>query len=339
MGFTRVFGSCLAVVFLASTGSAADTTPQREIYIPVEFTSLNSPDYWSNGFWVGYKRSWTPGHVPEIRTFDRNGKEVIARKPLSLPDAYHTAVHAIAADRDGEVVVSAEFWRSQGDMAPVLCRMNRAGEVTLMARTESFLGRALAVSPDGGIWSLGSRIAQPFEPKKDYEVLERYDASGNLKSRALPRSVFAVKYDPAVIHDLGEPQVVASSTRAGVMSPGTKVWAELNASGEVIDRFTIEPPVSNDGALAELGRLVMSQDNEVYAFFAVVRRAGSTQPHFYGLYRLNRSAHRWDRVNTTPGPNFGGLYGIDRDSLIRRMGCCTYGWFPLSPVESASLGR
>ncbi|MCZ2080192.1 MAG: hypothetical protein HUU41_06840 [Bryobacteraceae bacterium] len=254
MGLARLFGSCLAVMLFASTPLAADTTPQREVYIPVEFSILNSSDYWSNGFRVGYKGGLTPGHFPEIHTFDRNGKEVIARKPLSLPGAYHTAVHAIAEDRNGEVVVSAEFWRSRGEMAPALCRMNRAGEVTLMARTDSFLGRALAVSPDGDIWSLGS------------------------------------------------------------------------------------PPVSDGGALAKLERLVMSQDCEVRAFFAVVRRAGSTQPPFYGLYRLNGSAHRWDRVNTAPG-NCGGLYGIDSGSMIRRTGWRTHGWSPLSPVESASLGR
>jgi hypothetical protein len=275
---TLLAAPVVAVLWLccAQPCSASDAAPLRTVSIPVDFDPLHSPDGWSNGFWVGYKRGLAPGQLPEFRTFDREGNEVLRATPLSLPDAYHTVVHAAAATREGDVIASAEVWSSPGEKAPALCKISRSGEVLFVARTDKFLGRSLAVTPDGDIWSLGSRLRHPLDPKQDYEVLERYDATGKLKSRALLRSSFGVKFDPAILHDFGEPRVVASATRVGVVRPGARAWAELSPTGEVLDRFTVDPPAAPDGSVAELARLVMSDDSEVYAYFVVARPAGST---------------------------------------------------------------
>lgn len=318
--------------------SASHAVPARTASIPVEFDHMNSPDRWSNGFWVGYRRSMTPGVIPEIRTFDRDGRAVIPRTPLSLCDVYHTNIHAIAADRNGDVVVSAEVWSSPGEKVAALYRISRDGKLVYAAPTAPFLGRSLAVAPNGDIWSLGSRLMHPLDRRADYEVLERYDASGKLKSRVLPRSGFGVKYDPAVLHDLGAPTVYVSSSGVGVLSPGAKAWVEVGLSGEMLGRFTLEPPAASDGTPATLSSLVMADSGEVYASFAVTRRAGDTGPLLFGIYRLDKSARRWAPVDVLapPYPRFGGLYGIDGDFLIRRTSChagdCTYGWFPLSSV-------
>ena len=67
--------------------SASDAAPLRTVSIPVEFDPSNSPDGWSNGFWVGYKRGLAPGQLPEFEP------SIAMVMRCSAPRRYHFPTH------------------------------------------------------------------------------------------------------------------------------------------------------------------------------------------------------------------------------------------------------
>jgi hypothetical protein len=306
-------------------------SPTTTVTVPVEFDNLNSPDRWYNGFWVMFKRSFVPGRPPQVWTYDRRGNEALRRTDISVPGAHHTIVHAAAAATNGDVIVSVELWSPGGQAATALCRITRAGETEYVVRTESFLAKSLVVMPDGQIWAFGTKQIGPFVAREaDYDTVERYDERGRLLSRLLPRSSFGVKYDPTLVHDLGGPRVVASSTRVGVFSPGAKYWAEFTSSGKAVDAFFVAPPSApGDNTPAEMLTLAMTENNQVYASFLVSSTGRPVGSVHYGIYRLDRTRRAWVFfARESLDRRFKGLYGADGDFLILRSGCCEYGWFP-----------
>lgn len=314
----------VAVLFAAVAYSQPNVS--RTATIPVEFAPDNSRDRWDHGHWIMYKRSVNPGDHPQIWAYNRDGHEVIHKTDLWFPDAYHVIVHSAAATNKPELFVSAEIWDSSGRGATALIRVAVPGVVTDVIRTDDFVGKSLAVAPSGEIWSFGLAQLKPSDEDPGRATIERYGPTGQTVARLLSRGSFNTKGAPALRNSLGVSRVVSSSTKIGVWSSRAKSWVEYDLSGNLIRRAIIEPPIS-DGTKKpyQLVELVMTDDSRVYAWM-------TAQPNGqgYGLFQMDLANARWLPVQEF-SPGFGGLFGSEGNFIIRRNGCCTYGW--VSPPD------
>ncbi|MDX2149090.1 MAG: hypothetical protein SFV54_00015 [Bryobacteraceae bacterium] len=327
----------LVVLYVLIPGIAtADNRPIRTVDIPVEFDGLNSFDAWSNGYWVMYRRSRTPGLPPQVWSFDREGNVAIPRTDIAVPDAYHCMIHAVAADAAGNIILSLELWSHDGKIETAIAKLTRSRSLSFVSRTDRFLPIALAVAPAGSIWAFCTSRITPSDPREDRELVQQFDENGRLRSSALKQSMFGVPFDPTVSHNSGGPMVVATSTRTGIYSSGARYWAEFDADGKLRTGFKVQLPVGPNGeTFAEAVGLGMTADDTVYAWFVIRRDLKDTSRPAAGLYRLDRARRTWAAVS--PGlydSQYGGLYGVDGRHIILRSGCCRYGWFDSHLLQS-----
>jgi hypothetical protein len=282
--------------------------------------------------------------------YDRDGQNVLPRTEIWFPEAYHIVLRSVAAVGDGSLIASVEVWKAPGDVATALVFVRPPGVLGTVIRTDSFFANAMAVTSQGEIWAFGSSPVRASAPA-DLLTLRRFAPDGRQIAGYLPWSGFdppdgMPPKDPAsgrkltaadvresvtVMGNHGGSHVVTSRSRVGVFSGRTATWVEFDLDGNQIDRFLVNPPAADDPkSTHDITSMAMTADNRVYASFAY------HDPKNNGLFELDRTTHKWTRVpKPFTAPGFGGLYGVDGNSLILRSGCCQYGWVDAPDVIGA----
>ena len=316
--------------------------PVRIVQVPYDSERLTLdavPPIWDKGYLVGYSRGYSYGDSPRIWMYDRRGQPLISGVRLSFPETIKVIVHSLAVTGDGKVLISAEAWSSQSQFATVLCEMKPPGVIESVVSNESFAAESMVVRPDGTVWALGNDPSRIWTAGADYSLLERYDRSGVLIGRHLPRSEFCSN-DPVVASEHGYGSITSSADRVGLYLAGAETWVEFDASGRLLDQFHLAaPPLLGPNAapgksLSAVRPIVMTASDRVYGVFTTTGGIRPDRSTGAGLYQLDRKLQRWVRVppELDRDPAFGLVYGADGDEIIARSGCCRYGWFSVPDV-------
>jgi hypothetical protein len=298
--------------------------------VQLDFDGVTSRDRWVAGFMPMYSLAIN-GARPKVWMRDRDGRLTIPKTEIRFPDAYYVNIWDVTADHSGFLYAAVEAWSSGGSGTGAICKIGPGGKDVLVIRTEGFRPVGIAISGSSDIWVFGHPLAlqDVRRTTTEYPTLWRFDGSGRLLDKVLPRSSFCSDCIPThAFGDLGFPFLRANGARIGVYSATAKRWIELDSvSGAKTLDIKAEHPSATDGIRPMIGELAMTEpDGNVYAFF-VYRYQDAA--HTSAVYRLDKAAARWVSAYVkTPADEFGGLYGADGADLIFRAGSKTYGWVP-----------
>lgn len=291
------------LLLIALSASAQQITRTAEVFLD---QSLNmSRDHWSNGFLTGYSR----GQEPSVWLYDRTGKAVINRTPITLADYSKIEIGAVTASPQGVLFVSAEAWGVGGGAGAVLLRITPPGKIDKVVNTGRFVARAMDLR-DKRLWLFGRPLIDGAIRNADYTTVQSFDsASLNLLTDSMPRAQFGTPFVPSA----QSPAIVALPNSI-LLYDG--VWYELDFDGKEKRRFkaTVEGLSPADIIATPQGRV-----------YASMSRNGMVAGVFELDLATAKLIRRTDRVD-----GFAGLYGHDGESLIYRSGCCTYGWLSLA---------
>ena len=304
----------------------AQTFPTHSVDVQLDFSPRTSLSTWKSGYLPKFSRP-IGGGKPTVWMLDKNGATTIAETEIWFPDASHVEVEDVTADSLGNLYASVEAWSGDGRGTGAICRVSQ-GKPILVIRTDDFLTEALAVSKSGEIWAFGLPIVLQATRRVslNYETLWRFDSSGRVIGKLLPRAEFGEDVIPThVFGDVGGPHLWATGTRIGLFSATASRWIEYDAkTGAKVVDVPVAPPVAADGVKAAIGNLVMTDSaNRVFAFVAYRHSDAS---HVSQLCELDKTSGRWVPVPRA-SQEFNGLCGADGDSLVLRAGTKTFGWF------------
>lgn len=313
-----LLGMALAtcVVGIAQAIQAVNHTAAVEL----DFTPRTSAAYWASGFLAEYSRA-IGGATPTVWLFDRDGNQVTPPTAISFPDAPSAEIHTVTADSSGTLYASAEAWAGSGGGTGVICRIPRGGKSVQIIRTGYFVAVALAATKAGEIWAFGLPLVLQTARSTDaeYMTMWKFDASGRVADKFLPRSTFGKGLVPShAFGDVGTPRLVANGTRVGLYSATANRWMEFDAvTGSILADIHVPRPKAQDGSLGSVNMVAMTETGDVYAHcgYRTATNEGS------GFYQLDKAASSWIRLAAPIcDETFSNLFGVDGNSLIVRYG-------------------
>jgi len=325
-------GVGLAFAMTAPRLFAEEAVLKHSVQVDLEHSPQFGPARWVNGFLPKYARPYN-GEQPYAWLLDRNGKEVIPKTLLAIPEASTVFPQAATADAKGNLYVSVDAWTS-GLGTAAICKVTRGGGSMRVIRTGDFLGMALAATPSGELWVFG--LPQTYQTirhtNEEYSTLERFDASGKRMEELLPRSGFGADVIPTLrIGGGDEPYLLASDNRLGLYSATADRWVEFDLnSGRIVTDLVVARPADNKGGHQNLAGMVMTGSNEVYAKF----RSSRAAPTEWDLYKLDRGAKRWIPIDRGPiPPLYRALRGAEGDDLIILGPQGNFAWIPSGALK------
>lgn len=330
----------LTCVLVAAACAQTAQTPSDVIEVPDHSGLDVAMPKWDHGYLLFFRRSPTPGIPPQVWSYDMKGAVVVPPTNVAFPDAYHADIRSQAAWPNGTIVVSAEVWDSSGQRATVLASVARGGKLLDVVRTQSFVATHLAVDSKGQVWAAGVDPDLEFTPDTDYPVLQRYDLNLRLASTLLRRKQFTKGQSPTRFGPNGSSALVAAGGHVALYTSDTREWIEFDESGGLLSRFAVDPVIETakfvhgskagltEAAPYRIRDVAMTQGGCVYAWIGYPSGSSQSHAHSRGLYQLDRSNHKWVRVNPVSWqPYFGNIYGVAGNALIMRDGCCRFGLF------------
>ena len=332
--------SCFFCALAASAFLDAQT-PMHTAAVELEFTPRVSAAYWAGGFMAEYSRAINNA-TPTVWLFDREGTRVTPPVPNSFPDAPSSEIHAVTADSSGNLYASAEAWANGGSGTGMICKISRGGQSIQVIRTDDFLAVALAVAETGEIWAFGLplELQATQSTESDYMTLWRFDASGRVIDKSLPRSSFGHDIIPThAFGDVGWPRLSANGTRVGLYSATANRWMEFDAStGKTLADLRVPRPKAADGSIGAIGMVVITESGDVYARsgYQTAVNEGS------GILKLDKTNSKWMPQTAAPcQESCASLYGADGNHLIMRYGngtshSWTFAWVDASVLASAA---
>jgi hypothetical protein len=307
----------VALFAVVSLSARAQSGPVREVSSPALIAHAPIP-----AFYNGYLYTLGPdGEHTSMTLFAPDG-HVVATLASSNTNA---SVRSIAIDSDGTLAVAWAALTSRG-----IDIRDPYGSLLRTIDTGRYQAEHLSFGGEHSLWAMGwERDAdKPAMPAADYAILRKYSIEGKQTSEYLKRSLFKLGLEPG-IGDWQQRRITVTDDRVGVeVFSGTigtqKEWVELDLSGNVTGRWTLDPAPRFPG-------VVLTGDNQAYVerFDQAAKR--------YQLFRLNRAQSSWEQVEA-PNAMLSAnvmLYGSDgrelvfgrHDGAILRMS-----WYP-QPAE------
>lgn len=231
-----------------------------------------------------------------------------------IPEMSDGSILDAALRTPDRLVVSAVVG-SSGDFRPVLAEYDiGTGELVRVVPTGPVLCLDLAGDDKGVTWCLG-RDAVRDRAGRNFDLVHRFNAVGELAGSSLPRSAFHPAAEP--LHG-----VLGRGSQRGGFLPGdgaVRLWLPavdalvgFDAKGAVADR--LELPVIEGQQRAHL---VSGRDGAVYALLSV---GDEKKPEEWaqGLYRLAGDGSAWAPLEQALGrvPMQMALVGADEQGLV-----------------------
>ncbi|MCC6588478.1 MAG: hypothetical protein IT168_17420 [Bryobacterales bacterium] len=275
-----------------------------------ELRNLKNIPEWKHGWLtaVDPEAGQTPSN-PHVKVYAPDGRTALAIR-VTAPDIERARIYDVdIVDPSPRIVASGVAWSSQGVPATFLLWADRSG-VTRIVRTNPFLAQRLCVAPDGGIWTVGVNSS---DIEQNDEIVWRFDASGRLLQKFMPRREFPSKSHPALNADSGRPWIGAVGDRIGVYLAEPQTWLEFTSAGALAGRWVVPLPIANpklqSSKTLNLPNIVMTADGAVWAWLD----RGPTS----GLYALDKAKTQWVRISPIP-ETFAGVYGAEHNKILMR---------------------
>lgn len=319
------FARLSTAVLTGATLLAAQVSPldiRRSIQIrDLPPPSGSSPDRWVHGYLPMFTRT-TSGTPPEVWMYDREGRTVIPKHTVWLPDVYHVAIHGAAPSPEGGLIVSAEVWERNGlHGVSMLGEMTAAGSFKWISPTAAMADH-LHVTHGGAILAAGGPLLDRLDRAASFDLLSRYHRDGRLEGTSIPFRASPQNHYMTFQWDL---YLLTAANGAGSFYNGiTGDWIEFDANGRTTSQQKIPIPVSRpDGKPYRIFNIVMTSTRGVYAW--LYAPSGDAQDR--GIFVLDRKKGQWLKSPRALPQGYGGIYGVDGNSLITRSGDSTYAWF------------
>ncbi len=250
-----------------------------------------------------------------------DGRKLFEASPfLEIPDMAGGMTLDAALRTPDRLVVSAMVGR--GPFRPVLTEYGvSSGELEQVTSTGSIQCLDLHADDDGTTWCLGPDLEKRRDGE-DYDLVYRFDGSGNIRGSTLPRSAYPRDVNLLV-------SAIPRTGRGGGFLPGdgdVRLW--LPAVGELL-RFDDDGDVSERMVLPEIddvqrARLVSAPGDDIFAMFTVGPE-DAVDEWRQALYRLAGNGSAWEPLtgssDTLPmdftliGADEAGLILLERRSL------------------------
>ena len=329
-GFRRPPGLTGAALLLTIfSGAPLCGQSVRMLELPAEAVSSKvSPPLWSGKFFYVRTYAMEPGQ-PQVLVYSQSGLALPIS--ISFPDSTTVSVEGVAAVNGGPgALISGSAWSQSGQLATFLAWVDNTGKVTKVIRTNPYLATRICFAPDGSIWTFGVNAENV---QADDELVRHFQPDGTLAGKYALKSSFGIKRNPARMNQLGSPFIGVSKDRVGVFSANANQWLEFGFDGQMLGRWTVQPPpaLKLDGTSSKpltVPSLVFRNDNSVYAWLD-----GGTNS---GIYVLDKSGPRWVKVSNIDSRSFAGLFGTQGAELLMRsrQGSGQFAWVSVpSPGE------
>lgn len=259
-----------------------------------------------------------------ITVWNWEGRKIFEAAPfLDIPEMADGKVLDAALRTPDRLVVSAVVGHT-GDFRPVLAEYDiAAGKLLRVVPTGSIMCRDLHGDDEALTWCLGADTVKD-RAGRNFDLVHRFNAAGELKGTSLPRSAFHPAVEP--LADVGR-----GSQRGGFL-PGDgplRLW--LPAAGALIS-FDDEGKVRARIALPAIAgqqraHLVSGPDGAVYAML-VTGDEKKPEEWTQGLYRLAADGSAWAPLERAPDrvPMQIALVGADEGGLVlvdwKTLGLC-----------------
>lgn len=214
---------------------------------------------------------------------------------------------SVAVDTDGGIAVAISRWHETKYNGIELRDAN--WQLLKKIRTDGFAPRHLAFGPDHTLWCFGRPLDSKGRTDFDGMTVRKYLRDGTLAGAYLPRSLFPRALEPSLMiwQWVG---IQVSKDRVGIRavsgeeSSAQTEWLELDLSGNLLGRWRVDD-------VTKKGKPALAADGEVFLQDQWVHnRIGRA---LCPLYRLDRQAGQWKRVESAPS---GFLLGADGDALV-----------------------
>ena len=259
--------------------------PAGDTVIQYAFQSVPT---WSGGALVAIENNRSAS--PSVRIFGADGRQ-IAVTSVRIPGADQVVIRRAARGVGGAVAICGSAADAEGHYGGFLAITSASGEVKVLVRTDLYLPTAVAVSPDGTIWTKGVEyVPVKLTPAKtDDGILRHFDAQGGALGSFVPQS----SIEP---HELirGIDQIAANSKRVGwYQGQGTESYVEIQENR--VQRYPAIALSSDTSHGAEsVSGLTITEENLVF----VTKSKGGAGPE---LYMLDRGSMSWSRVAVPAG--------------------------------------
>jgi hypothetical protein len=251
-----------------------------------------------------YGADFNPSDEPVIWCIDENGARDDIR--FSFEGAHHITILGAAEAPTGGIALVGGAYSDDGRGATFLSIIQANRSAKIVVRIWPFVPRMLTITPDGVVWVLGFDRT-PDDRVQQYNVLRRFDSSGNLLSTTALK-VRGPSWD--LDGDATSWSVMRASTdRVGWLTTGNE-YLEFDMDGHEISRLNGPPGRFDHDEIWT--SFVLSETNE--AIIAVLPSiSGDAEMTFWNLNRSNRT---WTLVIGNGILGRVDLFGFDGDTIV-----------------------
>jgi hypothetical protein len=270
-----------------------------------------------------------------VAVWDEGGKKIFERAPFldipGVPDGWIFDTTLTASDR---LIVSTETSKSASRFVLVEYDVDNQ-ELLRVVPTGSIRCMNVLGDEDGTIWCLGTDITQR-KNEEDYDLVHRFDETGNLLGSALPRSLF--RESPSPLSILKRPDgyggFLPGDGAVRLWLPAVNELITFDSQGRVVDRLVL--PIVEHLIQA---RLVTAANGEIYAVLTTGNDIEKSDTWRHRLCRLTHDGALWTPLHDPPGnlPLRITLNGADEKGLIlldRRS--LELLWYPIPPSSATA---
>ncbi len=290
----------LVVMLGAQLLTAGETVLVSQGEVRLSFDPANNQvPVWTSGRLTIVEGSST--ERPIIRAFDALGS-LVSTVALRIPGAASISVSGRAYGRDGVLAVCGDAIDAQGRGSGFL--MVISGEMATTTRLYPYLPTAVAIAPDGTIWTVGYEYDIHGHIDKHAGTLRQYGKSGQFLASMVPQST-------RPIDAFHSGFLEASTDRLGwytgpLWGPGAK-YTEIRYDGRVSDF----PGIADQEAAGPItGLALLSDGRAIVTTYSSAKRST--------VFTLNREWPRWEAI-AMPMVDLRQevrVYGTEGQSLI-----------------------
>jgi hypothetical protein len=265
-----------------------------------------------------------------LAIWDHRGRKVFEQAPfLDIPDMSDGRIFDSTLAAPNRLIVSTVT--GNDPWINVLAEYDvRNGDLLRVIPTGSVRCRNLACDDDGTIWCLGTDLEKRSR-EEDYDLVYRFDPSGELMGSSLPRTAFPDTPSPLAIVP-GYGGFLPGGGTIRLWLPAVEELITFDSGGRVLNRLVL-PTVEHQIQT----RLVTAPDDEVYALLTSGTDVRESDSWTHALVRLTDDGAAWTPLED-PAPHLPvrlTLVGADDDGIIlldRRS--LDLLWYP-KPTDSA----
>jgi hypothetical protein len=249
-------------VALAAPGypaSSASLAWHHDAKLSHEIISADTPR-WSGGALVSDEGILTAS--PLIRTFDREGRELLPPFAFTIPEARSIDVFSLARGLDGTIALCGVAFDSDGRYSSFLASVPPSHDNVQIVRASPFTPYRVAVASDGTVWAVGIELINGEEPEasRSAGVIRHFDKSGREVGSFIARSTI----ESASMVEQG--YFAAGRDRIGWYPQGGKRYIEISQDGTITQfpalPLRTEEQVTGIALTDDAGTYVSTYDHE-----------------------------------------------------------------------------